>query len=348
MDSIRSIFRETGLFLLGIFAPAARSLRENTGLAAVSVVLAFGLWILVTDAENPTRSRVLPVDLAVEPVNVPADVVVDGDVPPVRVRVRVEDHVFDSLSTSDFSATVDLEGLSVGQYELAAEVRTLSSRGGLRVEEVLPSRVDVNLAPLVSKDVTIVLGIEGAPPDGYAVNDPTTDERAARVSGPQSRVDLVTQAFAAINVAGRTRSIDQSVRLEPRDERGHLVEGVSLEPGVTSISVDITQVTYSRPVVVEPVLEGSPREGFRVTGIDVRPVTVVITGAQDLVSQVQTVKTDPIDIDDADEEVSTTVSLDLPDGASVRGTGSVDVTVNVEPIPEPQTAGPPASTLARL
>jgi len=64
-------------------------------------VLAFGLWIFVTDAENPTRTRVLPLDITAEPVNVASEVVVANDLAAVRVRIRVEEDVFDSLTAND-------------------------------------------------------------------------------------------------------------------------------------------------------------------------------------------------------------------------------------------------------
>ena len=63
MQQIASCFQETVLFLVALVRPTVRSLRDNKGLAALSVVLAFGLWIFVTDAENPTRTRVVPYDI---------------------------------------------------------------------------------------------------------------------------------------------------------------------------------------------------------------------------------------------------------------------------------------------
>src|SRR3990172_1327024 len=167
MESVRIVIRETGLILLALLRPAIRSLRDNTGLAGVSVALAFGLWILVTDAENPTLTKTLPMNLQVQAVNVPADVVVENELVSVEVRVRVADHVFESLTEADFEAVVDLAGLSVGQHELAPQVRALTSRGGLRVEQVSPGNVTVKLAPLVSKDVPVILDIRGSPPAEY-------------------------------------------------------------------------------------------------------------------------------------------------------------------------------------
>src|SRR3990170_4684793 len=121
MEQIRRLFQEGGLFLLALVKPAARSVRENVGLAALSVVLAFALWIFVTDTENPTRTGVLPLDLTVEPVNVPADVALADELVTVRVRVRVAEDVWDSLTAADFEATVDLDGLSAGIYDLPVE-----------------------------------------------------------------------------------------------------------------------------------------------------------------------------------------------------------------------------------
>jgi YbbR domain-containing protein len=341
MDSIRNVIRETGLFLFAVFAPAARSLRENTGLAAVSVVLAFGLWILVTDAENPTRTRVLPFNLPVEAVNVPPDVVVENDLVGVQVRVSVADQVFESLAASDFEATVDIEGLDVGQWDRPVEVRPLTSRGGLRVEDVSPGNIAVSLAPLVSKDVPVVLDVDGSPPDGYSVSDPETDDAAVRVSGSQARVDLVTQAFALIDVAGHTDSIDQSVRLRATDSNGSPIEDVTLEPGITNVTIDITQIVFSKPVVVEPVLEGSPADGYEVSSVSVRPLTVLVSGDREFISQVQTVRTEAIDIEGEDAEVVTSVSLDLsalPDGAQVTGSANVTVTIGIRKRAEPSTA----------
>src|SRR2546422_8425867 len=140
MEQIRNLFQEVLQLLGGLVRPAVRSFRQNSGLATLSVVLAFGLWIFVTNAENPEQTRVLPISLEVKPVNLPADVAVAADLHTVQVRVRVEENVFNSLTASDFEATVDLDNLAVGEYEWPVDVRALTGRGNLRVEEVLPDK----------------------------------------------------------------------------------------------------------------------------------------------------------------------------------------------------------------
>jgi len=326
------MLQETGLFLAAVVRTTLKSVRENSGLAALSVVLAFGIWIFVTDAENPTETRVLPVDIPVQAVKVPDDVAVAEPLAPVRVRVRVAEDVLESLSPADFEATVDLDGLTVGEYELPVEVRAFTSRGGLRVEDVLPGVIDVRLAQLTNKSVPVVIDVSGEPPSGFVMSAPEPDDETVFVTGPQEQVDQVTQAIATIDVAARSETVDQAVRLSPRDGRGILVPGVTIEPSLTGIRIEIDQEKFSRSVAVSPDIAGAPELGYNVVGVSVNPAAVTVRGEQAFIEGTISVPTKPVSIAGATEDIVRTVSLDLPSGAEVTGgVPVVTVTVNIEP-----------------
>jgi YbbR domain-containing protein len=329
MEQIRDLFREVLALLAGLLRPAARSVRENGGLAALSIVLAFGLWIFVTDAENPERTRVLPIRLEVKPVNLAADVAIAADLRAVQVRVRVEENVFNSLSASDFEATVDLDNLAVGEYERPVDVRTLTTRGNLRIEEVLPGKIDVSLAQLVSKVVPVMVEVTGAPPTGFSMATPESEDTTVVVAGPQAKIDLVTKAVAVLDVSERTESVEQAVRLEPRDQRGVLVESVFLEPSSTRISVEIEQKEFSRALVISPQVVGAPAQGYNVVSVSVSPITIIVSGSESFVEEAVAIRTQPIDVDGAEEDVVRTVSLDVAPGTKVIGNVNVTVTVKI-------------------
>ncbi len=330
MEQLRNVIEELGQLLVSILRPAGRSLRQNSGLAVLSVVLAFGLWIFVTDAENPTRPGRLP-GITVEPVNIPSDVALADELPAVSVSVRVEENVFDSLTPADFEATVNLEGLAVGEYELEVEVRSLTSRGGLRIVGVLPEKIPVRLAQLVSKEVPVTVDVRGQPPADFIMTTPNADDETVVVAGPQEKVDLVTQAVASLDVAGRTESVDQSVRLEPLDQRGELITGVSLDPALTRVKIDIEQKTFSRALVISPQVVGTPARGYNVVSVSVNPLTVAVSGSRSFIEEATVIRTQPISIDGAEEEIVRTVSLDVPPGAKVIGNVSVTVTIEIVP-----------------
>ncbi len=330
MQGIARIFQETIRFLVALTRPVASSLNDNRGLAALSIVLAFGLWIFVTDTENPTRTRVLPIDIVVEPIQVPDDVAIASDIAPVRLRITVADDVFDSLAASDFEATVDLDGLTVGSYELPVDVRAFTGRGGLRIDDVLPGTVTVDLAPLTIKSVPVQIEVAGSPATGYTMSPPVLDDETVLVTGPQDDVDEVSQVTATIDVTARTSSVDQAVRLTPRNDSGFLVQRVNLEPSITGVSIDIQQEKFSRAVVVSVVTDGDPATGYNVVSVSVSPPTVTISGTEAFIVGADSIDTQPVDIEGADETIIRSVSLDIPSGAEVTG-GDQVVTVTIRP-----------------
>jgi YbbR domain-containing protein len=331
MQWTRAFFGEVAHFFAAVIRPAFRSLRDNTGLAGLSVVLAFGLWIFVTDAENPTRTKVLPVDIPVEAVNVASDVVVANDLASVRARISVEEDVFESLTSSDFEATVDLDGLTIGEYQPPVEVRRLTTRGGLRVEDVLPEKISVSLVARESKQIPVLINVTGEPATGYTMGAPEPEETEVSVSGPAEKIALVTQAVGSINVEGRTDPVDQAIRLEPRDDNGNLVEKLTLEPQLVNVVIEIEQTTFSRPVTVTPAISGAPADGYNVVGFSSNPATVIIRGDRASITEITTISTQPVDIEGDETDIVKSVSLQLPQGVSVIGSPNVTVTVRIEP-----------------
>jgi YbbR domain-containing protein len=239
---------------------------------------------------------------------------------------------------------VDLDGLAVGKYQLPVEVRPLPSRG-LRIEEVLPPKIDVTLTLLVSKSVPLVVDVEGDPPSGFTMGAAVAEDATVTVAGPRDKVDLVQQVVASLDVTGRTESVDQAVRLEARDDRGNLVQGVALTltPAITNVSMEIRQVSFTRALAVIPDVVGTPASGYNVAGLSVDPATVTVSGPKSFIEGTEFIRTKPVSVDGKDKDVVKTVSLDLPAGVEVRviGGSNVTVTVKITPAQSEATFGVP-------
>jgi YbbR domain-containing protein len=329
MEAVRSFLSEAWAVARALVVPAVRSLRENTGLAAVSVVLAFGVWIAVVDAENPTRTQLLEDAVPVQPINVGSDVAVANALTPVQVVVRAEEDVFESLTAADFQATVDLSNFITGSYELPVEVST--DRRGVRIEDVRPREIKVELAPLKQKTVPLTIIPEGELPAGYTMQGPETTVQTVRVSGPAGQVDQVTRAVGVVNVTGRTEPVDQAVRVEPRNELNVLIPRVEVDPAIVDVFIEIEQTVFSRPVAVSPRLTGDPARGYNVVDVSVEPAVVTITGPRGTIDAVESISTRGVSIEGAEEEFTQEVSLELPPEVQVIGRPTVEVTVVVEP-----------------
>ncbi|MDP2950663.1 MAG: hypothetical protein Q8P22_14160, partial [Chloroflexota bacterium] len=142
-----------------VVAVTLGSFRHNLGLAVLSVALAFGVWLFITDTEHPTREGVLPLDISVLPVNVPEGLTVAGPLGDVRLRLEAAEDVWDRLTVEDFKATVNLAGAQVGSQSMEVRVEVLGERSHLRVIEAIPASVSVELKPRVSLLVSVVVEV---------------------------------------------------------------------------------------------------------------------------------------------------------------------------------------------
>lgn len=157
---------------------------------------------------------------------------------------------------------------------------------------------------------------------------------------PRSVSMVVTGTRAAVRRVERSTP-QVVVDLSELESGAHLietsaypVEGLDtlslnrMSPSTVGFSLD---ALTSRQVVVDPVLVGSPREGFRVASALPDPIVVTVRGAQSAVQDRIEVLTRPIDISDLSDDALLLAQLDLPGGVERVGDEVLEVYVDIEP-----------------
>ncbi|HXG35983.1 MAG TPA: CdaR family protein [Dehalococcoidia bacterium] len=332
MDRFLRFLQDAAALLRTSLAWAIDSVRSNASLAVLSLGLAFVLWIFVTDTDTgTTRTGTLPIEVQVHAVNVPRGLTIADELPKVRVRVEVNEDVWEDLRAEDFDASVVLSGLQEGQHTVPVEVDARTSRGGLRVLEASPSRIDVVLVPLFSKSVPVQVDLRGNLPRGFGLGRIATEPSTVTVSGTESRVGTVGAAVVTIDLAGVTSDINGRFRPEAKDEQGFLVRGVSFDISEVSVSIDVERRESSRVLPVSPVVTGVPASGYNIAGVNIEPPLVTVTGADQLLEALTFIRTAAVDISGASSSVSRMVALELPAGVSVSGNAQVRVQVQITP-----------------
>lgn len=338
MAALARLLREFFRVSRAVIAAAAGSVRGNFGLAVLSVALAFGVWMLIIDTEHPTRTGAFPVDIPVEPVNMPEGLTLGGPLGDVALRIEADEDLWDQFTAGDFKATVNLLGAQIGTQDVEVQVEPLGERNGLRIIEVIPTlhaagappgTVRVELKPLVSQVVPVSLDLVGAPLIGYEPSTPNVEPEQVVVSGPEDLVGRVAAAVASVDLSGVVTDVRQTYSLVPRDDSGFIVAGVTLDPSSVDIEITVEQKRFSRLVVVSPSLEGSPAAGYNVTSVELDPPSVTLLGPLELLNVTSFVVTDDVDITGATSDITRIVNLVGLAPGLISGSGTVTVRISI-------------------
>lgn len=313
-----------------IFEAFFVSLRHNMGMGVLALGLSTSIWVFITNEQNPPRTNILPFHIPVQPVNVPSDLDVLPNIEPVVVRVTAPSDLWSGFTESGFDATVDLTGAQQGSIRKAVSVKPRDAR--VRVLEVTPSLVEVQLDKLLRRTVPVDVNIQQGPPLGFGHELPRPELQHVAVLGPEQLVTIVDAAVADVNLSGFRDSVRQSFSLEPRSARGYDISGVRLEPSSVVVDIRITrQSTYTNLPVVPDVI-GNPASGFWVSQVRVNPQTVAVFGPPEVILQTVAVRTAPIDVTNLAGTVTRQANLSAPSGITLVDRSAVLVEITVQPL----------------
>ncbi len=327
----RSLLTDLREMLATFWRRSLGAVRETPRLLLISFVLGVAIWILVTEEENPTRSGLLPAPIEVVAVNVGREVAVANALPSASIRIAAPDERWDSLTSANFRAIVDLNGLSAREQTVPVRVEVNDARG-VRVISVEPPAILVNLEQIVTRRVPVDARIVGALPRGFAAGEAVPEPANVEVSGPESLVDLVVSAGADINVTGLTVGISQSLRLVSRGAGGGEIRGVTIDPPNVQIDVAIEQTVLTRTVPLGVELLGQPAPGYRVEDVQIQPGVFDVEGSFDVLQTIDSLSLGQVLLDGARANLSVARSPSLPPGVSAVSDEGVDVIVSIAPI----------------
>lgn len=84
---------------------------------------------------------------------------------------------------------------------------------------------------------------------------------------------------------------------------------IKINPSTVTV---VMEETVTKNVSVQPVVAGSPKKGFALIGIAVNPMRVNIKGSKTAIEKIQSIKTERIDIENAENNISKNIALNMP------------------------------------
>jgi YbbR domain-containing protein len=278
----------------------------NWRLKLLSLLLAIGLLGGVAFSENPPVFGSVPVKVNYN-LPLPTDVVVVN--PPTFVQVPVAGFRSDVVRYEQTTAgvTVDLSHAKPGSNQVYFAVPRTDIQGLTFRQSAI--RVVLDIEPLVPRQLDIEVrttnkapGIAVVPDQTFATCGNANDQCQVSVTGPASvlaKLKAYVQYDVPITTASTGSSPNQQVEFE---EDGHKVDlgkmatipPILWTPDVVTVQVTTQGGTQTKSVPVSAHVAGTQPCGYQISGVDVSPSQVTISGPAEAVSKIQFVNLDPV------------------------------------------------------
>jgi YbbR domain-containing protein len=312
-----------------------RLFAKNLRTFLLALVLGISVWVSAVSAADPNVVQLYPRPIPLEVVGQDPSLVLTSEIPStVQVWLRAPRSVWETLTAQENAvrAILDLSGLSAGEHN--QEIQIIVARRPYQIVRVNPTTVTVTLETFAHKTFPLSLSLSGQPATGYQVVQATMGLKEVTISGPQSLVQQATKARVLINMDGRRESVDESMPIQILDAQDKVLKGLTINPESVQVDVPISQQGGFRDVAVKVVVQGQVAPGYRLENISVSPpVITVFASDPELVNALPgVIETQPLNLQDRKENVSTRLSLDLPDNITIVGTQTVQVQVSISPI----------------
>ena len=287
-------------------------LKNNSKIKIISLLSAMVLWMYVMAIVDPEETKLfenIPVTITNKNELNERDLVIypEQDLT-TNIYVTGKLSNLKKVTKDDINVYGQINNPLEGNNEIYLKVST-SQRVNYDFKNPV---MIVTLEKIISEDKSIKVDITGSGKnnvDNIILQD-NIDK--VSVSGPRSLVNKVKRVVGTVKVNGELNDFSQSIKLEPVDANGKVVEGIELEKD--SVNVNITLLTQ-KTVPITLKLSDNGESGVNYT---MSQNTVTIKGKKDIVDSINDIETQLVKLSEILPGTSKDIYLQVPSGITIE------------------------------
>ena len=304
----------------------------------ISILASLTIWIYVTSGETEafkTTFRNVQIEIVGEDTLRTSRglILTDLNTSSVTVEVVGPRRMLAPLDSDDLVAVVDVSKLTRASYTtLKYDIvypSTVDERY-ISEEKKSPEYVNFNISLLTDKTIPVRGGFEGRSADGYTAETPVFEPSTITVTGPEAYLKDISYAWVTF---GQNVIVDSSYSIETNftlmNEGGDAVstEYLTLSQDTIRATLPILQVK-NVPLEVD-VIEGAGASKAN-TKISIEPNTVTLAGDSSILSGMNKIVLDTIDLTDFSSTLTETYPIAINNELrNVTGVTEAKVTLEV-------------------
>ena len=301
----------------------------------VSLFISIGLWLYVTNTENPIRT--------VEVSKVPVQLLNANDLSKqgmalvpnqsIYVDLKVEGYSQDvyKLNKDNFSIKIDLAEYALKLGDNSIPITIVDTPSNVTVKNTSNLVVTVKIEEIIEKDFKVESRIDVAAKANYYVAQPQINPETVTVSGPKSLVSQVKGVVVLGQEDNVFEDIVKNYEVVAIGDSGDTVEGVKLSTERVQV---IIKVNPGKSVPIKVGTIGNAGYNINIASMELSQNYVEITGPQYILDSVSEIYTEAIDLSRITKNSNMKVDLIFPDGIEKASISYVTVSIEVEEVKE--------------
>lgn len=284
----------------------------------ICLLLSFGLWIYISNVENPVRSVEIK-NIPVELVNLDSlensNFALSGN-QKYTVDLKIEGPSTDVIKVKpeDFKIIADISTYALKTGENIVPVQIISYPENVTIKNNGFLGIKVELEDLVSRDIAIQSRVKLKYNDNiYEISKKITPS-SVTVQGAKSIVDKISSAVIDGEENGISTDFEKNYDIKFLDSKGEEVKNIYSKIDKAKLSV---VVSNGKSVPINLKTTETPKAGLELMGYELSSNYVNIIGSSDSLANIKSVDTETVDISNLNDTSELDVKLILPEGVKV-------------------------------
>ncbi|MCQ2405900.1 MAG: CdaR family protein [Oscillospiraceae bacterium] len=305
--------------------------------AVVSLIAAVLLWVYVTDNRGTNIDRTfynVPVVYTGEENlrNSKEFVITSRESEHVKVTLSGPRRVITRLDEGDLAAMVDLSSVGkAGDYSLGYSIAYPSGvdKSEISVSSRFPESVAFYVDKLVSKYIDVTGIFNGSMAPGYVIEPLEFSPSTVKITGTSAELADVKYAYVTVERSDVDKTVSFDTDYALMSAEGDIIDNDNIERAEETVSVTLPVLaTKEIPLTVNLIAGGGASEINVISTISPSP-TVTLSGDSDVLSGVNRLVLDSIDLSDIDGTFKKSYKLAIPNDTQIIK-GTTDVTLELE------------------
>ncbi|GKU26192.1 CdaR family protein [Clostridium folliculivorans] len=284
----------------------------------VCLILSFGLWLYISNVQNPTREYKLE-KVPVELLNADALKEAKLALSPhqdfyVTLNLEGPSSEVYKVTTSQFKVSVDLSSYALKKGENRIRVDIVNYPSNINIKNNSFLLVTIKVDDYVEKSIPIKSDIKVTTKNGTYADTPVIKPTNAVIAGPGEYVNSVKSLVVSSELKNIEQDTTLNLPIKAINDSGKDVDEIKVTP--TNAEVSIT-VKKGKVVPINVITKGNLPAGFVMKDFGSTTEKVELVGDDTVLSGINSIDTEAIDLSSINDSKEVSANLKIPQNVRV-------------------------------